>query len=103
VLCLIQVNRDNKTRPIADRCPIPTDSAESMGSVNSSSWWLGINQPQTETNDPQFENMFQIKCRKNRGDSGYFELQLKFKHGMFSEWQRDFNYSAKKTAYEEGF
>lgn len=103
VLCLIQVNRDNKNRPVADRCPIPTDSAESMGSVNSSSWWLGINQPQTESKDPEWENMFQIKCRKNRGDSGYFEIQLKFKYGMFSEWQRDFNYSAKKAQYEEGF
>lgn len=91
VLCLIQVNRDIKNRPIPDRCPIPTDSAESMGSVDSCSWYLGINQPQNDApNDDQWQHMFQIQCRKTRTESGMFKVQLKFKGGTFSKWQRPF-------------
>lgn len=94
VLCLIQVNRDIKNRSIGERCPIVTDSAESMGSVNSSSWWLGINQPQNDDTDAQWQHMFQVHCRKNRGDSGMFQLNLKFRNGMFSEYEKPFcNYS----------
>ncbi len=104
VLCLIQVNRDIKTRPISERCPIPTDSAESMGAVNSCSWWLGINQPQTESDEMEWQDVFQIKCRKTRGDTGVFELQLKFKYGMFSKWVRPMASSyGKKPVEPVGF
>ncbi len=90
VILLSQVNREFKNRPIGDRCPLTQDAAESMGSVHSSSWWLGIDQPQSDTDDPEWQDMFFVACRKNRGDSGFFNLQLKFKHGMFSKWLRPF-------------
>jgi replicative DNA helicase len=95
VIDLIQVNRDFKTRVAGDRCPVPQDSAESMGSVHSSSWWLGIDQPQCDSNDPEWQDMFQVQCRKNRGESGMFSLKLQFRNGMFSKWERPFsrNYS----------
>jgi replicative DNA helicase len=90
VILLSQVNREFKNRPIGDRCPLTQDAAESMGSVHSSSWWLGVDQPQSDTDDPEWQDMFFVACRKNRGDSGFFKLQLKFKNGMFSKWLRPF-------------
>lgn len=105
VIGLIQVNRDFKTRPIGDRCPKPEDSAESMGSVHSSSLWIGIDQPQNDTDDQQWKDKFIVQCRKNRGDSGLFTLELKFKGGMFSKWQRPFcsNYESKSDNRGNGF
>jgi replicative DNA helicase len=105
VIGLIQVNRDSKTRGIGDKCPIPSDSSESMGSVHSSSWWLGIDQPQVDSDDPEWENMFNIHCRKNRFESGLFHLKLKFKNGMFSKWERPFssNYNQSKADITPGF
>lgn len=91
VLCLIQVNREFKTRPVGDRCPLTTDSSESMGSVHSASWWLGIDQPQNDDNSGEYLDLFQVRCRKNRGDSGNFALNLKFKHGMFSKYLKPFS------------
>jgi replicative DNA helicase len=96
VIALIQVNRDFKNRPVGHRCPMPQDSAESMGSVHSSSWWLGIDQPQHDAEDPQWQDMFQVECRKNRGDSGMFKLRFQFKNGMFSEFHRSFSYKSKE-------
>ncbi len=101
VICLIQVNRDIKNRPVGDRCPITTDAAESMGSVHSSSWWLGIDQPQNDDDSAEFQDLFMVQCRKNRGDSGLFKLQFKFKNGMFSKWLRPF--SPRKSIEPEGF
>lgn len=102
VLCLIQVNRDIKNRPVSERCPIPTDSAESMGSVDSSSWWLGINQPQNDLpGEDEFREVFQIECRKTRTDSGLFNLKLKFKNGMFWKYERPF--CPSRAREPEGF
>lgn len=97
VIAAIQVNRDYKTRQAGDRCPQVTDAADSMGSVHSSSWWLGIDQPQVDSDDDDFTDLFQIRCRKNRGDAGLFSLNLRFKGGQFSKWQKRFaaNYKQK--------
>lgn len=97
VIALSQVNRDFKSRPIGDRCPQISDAAEAMGSVHSSSLWLGIDQPQADTDDPEYRDLFLVACRKNRGDSGLFNLRLKFKNGMFSKWEKAFSQSYKKT------
>ncbi len=101
VIALIQVNREFKTRPIGQRCPVTSDSAESMGSVHSSSWWLGIDQPQADSEDPEWRDQFHISCRKNRGNAGMFNLKLKFKDGMFSKWERPF--SASRANVPDGF
>lgn len=91
VIALIQVNRDFKTRPVGDRCPLTTDASDSMGSVHSSSWWLGIDQPQNDDSSGEYQDLFMVACRKNRGDSGLFNLNLKFRDGMFSKWFRPFS------------
>lgn len=91
VICLIQVNREFKNRPIGDRCPLTSDAAESSGSVHSSSWWLGIDQPQNDDNSGEYKDLFMVECRKNRGDSGMFSLKLKFKNGTFSKYHRPFS------------
>ncbi len=101
VIALIQVNRDIKNRIVGDRCPIPTDSADAMGSVHSSSWWLGIDQPQNDDASPEFKHLFQVCCRKNRGDSGMFKLDFKFTNGMFFRWGKP--YSANRTSNADGF
>lgn len=101
VICLSQVNREFKNRPIGDRCPQVSDSAESMGSVHSSSWWLGIDQPQADSDDPEWRDQFLVACRKNRGNSGLFNLRLKFKFGRFSKWERPF--AMQSTSKPEGF
>lgn len=96
VICLIQVNREFKIRPVGDRCPLTTDAAESMGSVHSSSWWIGIDQPQNDDDSGEYQDLFMVACRKNRGDSGQFKLNLKFKYGMFSKYSGPFS-SARRT------
>ena len=90
VICLIQVNRDIKNRPVGDRCPVPTDAAESMGTVHSSSWWLGVDQPQNDDDADEWRDMFMVQCRKNRGENGTFKTLLRFKGGTFSKWQKPF-------------
>lgn len=90
VIALIQVNREFKNRPIGQRCPVTSDASESMGSVHSSSWWIGIDQPQADSSDSEWRDQFLVECRKNRGDAGLFSLKLKFKYGMFSKWERPF-------------
>lgn len=95
VLGLIQVNRDFKTRPVGDRCPLTTDASDSMGSVHSSSWWIGIDQPQNDDDSGDYQDLFMVACRKNRGDSGQFKLNFKFKYGMFSKYYRPFSPSRK--------
>lgn len=96
VIALIQVNREFKNRPIGDRCPVTSDASESMGSVHSSSWWIGIDQPQADSDDSEWADQFRIACRKNRGDAGLFQTTLKFKGGMFSRWTRPFCSSNSK-------
>lgn len=98
VIALIQVNREFRNRPSGQRCPIPSDSSESMGSVHSASWWLGIDQPYLDDEERQFLNLFQVQCRKNRGDSGLFKLEFDFKNGQFFQRLQPFiyNYSNKK-------
>jgi replicative DNA helicase len=100
VLGLIQVNREFKTRPIGDRCPLTSDASESMGSVHSSSWWIGIDQPQNDDPTDEYQHLFQVACRKNRGDAGLFTLNLKFKNGMFSKYYRPF---CPKPIERDGF
>lgn len=102
VIALIQVNREFKNRPVGDRCPVTSDASESMGSVHSSSWWIGIDQPQADSSDPEWQDKFMIACRKNRGDAGLFNLTLKFKYGMFSKWERPFC-SGYSKAEPDGF
>lgn len=100
VICLIQVNREFKHRPIGDRCPLVTDSSESMGSVHSASWWIGIDRPELDDNSGEFQHLFQVACRKNRGDSGNFEFNLKFQNGMFHKWYRPFS---PRSCLPDGF
>jgi len=90
VIALTQVNREAKMRPIGKRCPQPTDSSESMGTVHSSSWWIGIDQPSKDSSEPEWDNQFMVACRKNRGAGGNFELKFKFMGGTFSKWVMPF-------------
>lgn len=101
VICLIQVNREFKNRPVGDRCPLPTDSSESMGSVHSASWWIGIDRPELDDNSGEFRHLFMVACRKNRGDAGNFELNFKFQNGMFHKYHRPF--SPVRNTTNDGF
>lgn len=83
VILLTQINRDIKNRKVGERCPVPTDSAESMGSVHSATWWLGIDRPEIDSDDPEFKELFQVVNRKNRIGELFF-LQLNVKTGYFS-------------------
>ncbi len=101
VICLIQVNREFKNRPVGDRCPLVTDSSESMGSVHSSSWWIGIDRPELDDNSGEYQYLFMVACRKNRGDSGNFQFNLKFQNGMFSKWVLPF--CPRRESVPDGF
>lgn len=84
VICLTQVNRDPSKRNQNDRCPYPTDVADSVGSVRSSSLWIGIDRPELYQDDLVNKNLFVAKCRKNRrGDN--FEAYFDFNKGRFVE------------------
>lgn len=100
VICLIQVNRDFKIRPVGDRCPVVSDSSEAMGSVNSATWWLGIDQPQNDDDSGEYKDLFMVACRKNRGKGGLFDFNLCFKNGMFSKYLKPF---CAKQSSREGF
>lgn len=76
VICLSQVNRDPSKRQEGDRCPYPSDVADSVGSVRSSSLWIGI-----ERQEP---NLFIAKCRKSRHGNN-FEAFFDFNEGRFEE------------------
>lgn len=85
VLCLLQVNRDHKSRVAGQKCPDTTDAADSTGCEKSSHWWLGIDQPQKDSSDILWRNKFIIKNRKSRGEEGYFTIVMDFKNGRFLE------------------
>lgn len=90
VIGLIQVNRDFKNRPVGERVPQVSDSAESMGSVHSATWWLGIDQPQKDSMEPEFKDLFQIACRKNRHGNTFF-VELEFRDERFFEYHRRYS------------
>lgn len=87
VIALSQINRQASARATDDRCPYPSDAADSSGSHRSSTLWLGIDRPELYRDDPQYRNQFVIKCRKNRF-GGNFELTFAFNDGTFSEFYR---------------
>jgi replicative DNA helicase len=65
VIALSQVNRDHANRQ--DKCPVPTDAADSSGSERSSAYWIGIHRPALDDqHDQTLKNQFVVKCRKNR-------------------------------------
>jgi replicative DNA helicase len=101
VIALIQVNREFKNRPVGERCPVVSDSAESMGSVHSSSWWLGIDRPELDSDDPEWRGLYQLRARKNRGESGLFALDFNFVDGMFSFRPKRFD--QRYSGYSAGF
>jgi replicative DNA helicase len=82
VIALIQVNRDFKNRPVGERIPRPEDSSESMGSVHSATWWLGIDQPQKDDPSIEYKDLFQLGCRKGRNGETFF-FDLDFRDGQF--------------------
>lgn len=99
VILLAQVNRDFKTRPIGDRCPLTSDAAESSGSVHSSTWWIGIDQPQNDDPSGDYQDLFMVECRKNRGNAN-FSLKFTFKNGMFWKYHKPFS---PRPAQPQGF
>ena len=99
VIGLTQVNRDPAKRSKDDRCPYPSDVADSVGSVRSSSLWIGIDRPELYQDDFVSKNLFVAKCRKNRrGDN--FEAYFDFNGGRFKERQKPF-YAPEKSILEK--
>src|SRR5574338_747465 len=88
-MALIQVNRDYKSRPVGDRCPQVSDAAESSGSVRSATWWIGIDQPQKDSQEIEFKDLFQVACRKNRNGSNFY-TELDFVNEGFYKRERKF-------------
>jgi replicative DNA helicase len=84
IIALSQTNRDHKSRKPGDKCPYPTDAADSSGSERSSSLWFGIDRPEIDDDSIEFKNMFQLKCRKNRNGE-IFEGEFDFNEGRFVE------------------
>jgi len=84
VIGLTQVNRDAAKRQKDDRCPYPSDVADSVGSVRSASLWIGIDRPETYDESHEMKNVFVAKCRKTRY-GGNFEAWFDFNGGRFQE------------------
>lgn len=84
VIILSQINRKNTERAKDDRCPYPSDAADSSGAYHSSTLWLGIDRPETYDDNPYYRDMFVVKCRKNRFGP-LFEFKLSFNNGCFKE------------------
>jgi replicative DNA helicase len=86
VIALSQANRDHKHRKTGDKCPYPTDAADSSGSERSSSLWIGIDRPEVDDPCMEYMNLFLLKCRKNRNGES-FEGNFRFNGGLFKERQ----------------
>lgn len=100
VIGLTQVNRDPAKRAKDDRCPYPSDVADSVGSVRSSSLWIGIDRPELYDDSFASKNLFVAKCRKNRrGDN--FEAYFDFNGGLFTERQKLFYQTTSKDGILE--
>ena len=84
VIALSQINRTASARAIDDRCPYPSDAADSSGGHRSSTLWLGVDRPELYQSDLCYKNQFVVKCRKNRF-GGCFEIILAFNDGTFAE------------------
>ena len=105
VIALSQINRASAARAVDDRCPWPHDAADSSGSHRSSALWLGVDRPELYQDDPQYQNQFVVKCRKNRFGSN-FELLYGFNEGTFGKYSPPPYYrpfAPKKTKEEELF
>ena len=94
VIGLTQVNRDASRRLKGDRCPYPSDVADSVGSVRSASLWIGIDRPETYDDSADMKNVFVAKCRKTRYGKN-FEATFEFNGGRFRELTA--RYQPKKT------
>jgi len=84
VIALSQVNRDPAKRTKDDRCPYPSDVADSIGSVRSSSLWIGIDRPELYDADQSMQNVFVAKCRKSRREA-FPDAWFSFNNGRFKE------------------
>jgi replicative DNA helicase len=84
VIALSQVNRKAAERSKDDRCPYPSDAADSSGIVRSSTLWCGIDRPALYNDDIKHKNKFVVKCRKNR-NGNCFNLVFDFVDGIFTE------------------
>ena len=93
VICLSQVNRE-ASKNKDDKCPYPHHVADSIGSVRSSSLWIGIDRPEDNP------NLFVAKCRKSRYGNN-FEAWFDFNQGRFSE--RNQPYYKAKNVSEKSF
>ena len=89
VIALSQINRKSAERAKDDRCPYPSDAADSSGSHRSSTWWIGVDRPEMYDDNPYYQNMFVMKWRKNRY-GGLFEMKILFNGGAFSEVPLDY-------------
>ena len=86
VLAIQQVSKEKVEKVKVDRVPQIHEGAGSMGFERAAEWWLGIDQPQVaEPENPSVKDLFIVKNRKSRGDSGYFTAYLTFKGGRFYE------------------
>ncbi len=89
VIGLSQTNRDASKRTKDDRCPYPSDVADSSGSVRSASLWVGIDRPELYDDSPDRKNLFVAKCRKTRHGTN-FEAYFHFNGGRFKESSKPF-------------
>lgn len=102
VIALSQINRGAANRGIDDRCPWPHDAADSSGGHRSSSLWFGVDRPELYMEEPQYNNQFVVKCRKNRFGNT-FELIYGFNGGTFGKYimARNFSSYAPRRSPEE--
>jgi replicative DNA helicase len=100
VICLSQINRDSSKRTKDDRCPYPADVADSVGSVRSSSLWIGIDRPEIYDSAPINKNLFIAKCRKSRYGN-QFEAWFDFNEGRFKERGKPFDNTKSYGGFDD--
>lgn len=88
LIVLSHVNRDSAKRNKNDRCPYPSDSADSLGAHRSSSLWFGLDKPSQHDEDASLSGRFDVQCRKNRDGSEY-KAVFHFDGVVFTEVDQD--------------
>ena len=97
VIAASQVNRNASRR--ADKRPLIADSADSMGSQRSSSYWLGVYLAKMDDNNSPMKDIFNVRCLKNR-EGLLFDVNFLWNNSCLKECDHQTGYEIGGNPFE---
>ena len=93
VIATTQINRNASHR--ADKRPLISDGADSMGGQRSSSYWFGLYRPEVGDPDTSMKNIFNVRCLKNR-EGLLFDVNFLWNNSCITECEYQTGYELEK-------